>query len=162
MQDVLTYCREESRLKTSIFVLVLLFALQTVGFAASGSKVKSSTPPPVPKAYTSGTATSPNSTATAEGYKPAAPQGTASTAKSAQSQPAQNGGFLKNIGMLGGGMLLGGMLGSLLGFGHNSMMASLINILFVGVLVLGAFYVARQIWSRYRVSRMKQEPPKRF
>jgi len=154
-------------LKKVTFLFVLLFAVHSVGFAAIGgsSAPKTSSPPPLPKSSTSQPSTSP-STSSQQGYSPSAPASSysekapATAAKpstTAIPQQQQSGGFLRSAGLFGGGMLLGSMLGGMMGFGQNSMLASLINVLFIAMLAGGALMGVRYLWNKFQASRRKDD-----
>lgn len=70
--------------------------------------------------------------------------------------------MLRNIGMFGGGMLVGGMLSSMLGFGsgmNGGMAASIFGLLF-NVLMLGALFMGgRFLWNKYKASKKPPTPP---
>ena len=139
-----------------ILTMMLVFVFHAVGFAA----VSSSKPAPAPaKPPTTQQQTAPNSS----GYKPSAPASSYSEKAPAtaakpnpqtmpQQQPA-TGGFLRNMALFGGGMLLGSMLGNMFGFGAGSFFAEMIGALFNVMLLVGVFLGARYLWSRYKESR---------
>jgi len=130
-----------------ILTLVLLFAVQTVGFAAkSGSSIRMtpSRPSTMQKA----------APPPAGNYKPSAPASSysekAPAAKTASPQTAAQpatGGFMRNFGLFGGGMLLGGLLGNMFGFGHG-LFANMLGIIFNIMLLAGIFMAGRYIWGK--------------
>jgi len=135
--------------KLSLLTLLLMFAFNVVCFAAvSGAKPRMSSPAPKPPT----TQTAPNSN-----YKPSAPASSysekapavKSTTPQTAPQPA-TGGFMRTLGMIGGGMLLGGFLSSMFGFGATGMFANLIGILFNVVLLVGVFLAGRFLWQKYK------------
>ena len=72
--------------------------------------------------------------------------------KPSTTQQSSGSNFLRNAGMLAGGMMLGSMLATL--FGGSGMLASifgmLFNLIFL-VLILGALFVAgRFLWRKIR------------
>lgn len=134
--------------KILLFSFMLLFAFHAVGFAAvSGSKAKPSAPASRP---------STTQTAPSTGYKPSAPANSytekAPAAKTAAQQaPAQtSGGFMRNLGLFGGGMLLGCLLGNMFGFGHSGMFANMMGILFNIVFLAAIFMAGRYLWDKFR------------
>ncbi|MDR3564189.1 MAG: hypothetical protein P4N59_22520 [Negativicutes bacterium] len=143
--------------KLLLLTFLLLFAFQAVSFAAiSGSK---SAPMPAPKAPVTQMAPSAApSTAPATGYKPSAPASSysdtapKSTLPQATQQPA-SGGFMRNLGMIGGGMLLGGLLGNMFGNESSGMLASLVGLLFNIILLVGIFLAGRYAWNKFKKSR---------
>lgn len=140
--------------KLSLLTILFVFAFNVVCFAAvSGAKPRMSSPVRKPPT----TQTAPNSSykpsAPASSYTEKAPAVKPSTPHTA-SQPA-TGGFMRSLGMIGGGMLLGGLLGSMFGFGSTGMFATLIGILFNIVLVVGVFMTGRYLWHKFRKSQDK-------
>lgn len=142
--------------KLLTLTFILMFALNATAFAAvSSSKPKSSSP--APKAPT--TQTTPQAAPDqSSGYKPSAPSSsynekapaakTQSQAAATQTAQPQSGGFMRSLATFGGGMLLGGLLGSM--FGANSMMADLIGALFNVMLLAGVFMAVRYFWNQYK------------
>ncbi|MDF2501880.1 MAG: hypothetical protein K0Q77_2594 [Anaerosporomusa subterranea] len=134
--------------KLLLLTFVFVFAVNAVGFAAvGGSKPRMSSPS---RPSTTQTAPPP-----ASSYKPSAPASSytekAPAAKAATPQPAQQattGGFMRNIGMLGGGMLLGGLLGNMFGFGQTGMLANLIGVLFNIMILAAVFMAGRYVWNK--------------
>jgi predicted lipid-binding transport protein (Tim44 family) len=142
--------------KLLLLTFLVLFAVSTVCAAAPSS---SSRPASAPKPSTSQTApaTSPSS-----GYKPSAPASSYSNTapKPAAPQPAQQpatGGWMRTLGMLGSGMLIGGLLSSLFGFGNSGMFASIIGILANVVLLAGIFMAGRFLWTKYKEHRAETQ-----
>jgi hypothetical protein len=135
--------------KIVLLIMFLLLGFNTICFAAiSGSKSA-----PAPRMPAAQTAPAP---APASGYKPSAPANSYSdTAPKAAlpqtSQPA-TGGFMRNMGMLGGGMLLGGLLGGMFG-GNSGMFASLAGLVLNVILLVGIFMAGRYVWDRFKKSR---------
>jgi predicted lipid-binding transport protein (Tim44 family) len=141
-----------------LFILTFLFAFafNAIGFAAvSSSKPKMSSP--APKAPSTQQA----APSTDSGYKPSAPSSSysekapAAAAKSAQPnvQQPSSGGFMRNIALLGGGMMLGSMLGNMFGFGNSGMFAEIIGLLFNVMLFVGVFMAGRFLWDKYKKSQ---------
>ena len=141
--------------KVVALTLILLLAFSSVSFAAVSSSKSSSPKPSSGSTYKS---TSPQASPDS-GYKPTAPsnsysnQAPAAQTKPGVSQPVQQpsqGGFLRNMGLFGGGMLLGGLMSSMFGFGNMGFMASLFGMLF-NVLFLAAIFMAgRWVWNYFR------------
>ena len=134
--------------KFLLLTFVFVFAVHAVGFAAvGGSKPRMSTPRPP---------TTQKAAPPASNYKPSAPASSytekAPAAKAASPQTAQpaTGGFMRNFGMFGGGMLLGGLLGNMFGFGHGGMFANMMGILFNIMALAAVFMVGRYIWDKMR------------
>jgi len=134
----------------TLMLLMMLMLVSTVGFAAKSSS--------------SGFKSSPSSSGT---YKPSAPANNYSnTAPAKQTSPgvqqntqsqSSSGGFLRNAGMFGGGMLAGSMLGSLFGNnnmgGESSFFGMLLNILMIGAVVMGI----RFLWDKYKNKDKKRD-----
>ena len=141
--------------KLLVFTFLFMFAFQPLSFAAvSGSKGATSAPR-APRV------SQPTPSPAAPGYKPSAPANSyndkapAATARPQQPQAPQSTGssFLRTAAMIGGGMLLGGMLGNMFGFGANAMMSQLAGII-LNILILGLiFMVGRFLWMRFRAAR---------
>ncbi|HWR42444.1 hypothetical protein [Sporomusa sp.] len=137
--------------KLLLLTFLFMFTIQSPGFAAvSGSKPRTFSPTPKPP--TTQTAPAPTS-----GYKPSSPANsysqTAPAAKSANpsavQQPA-SGGFMRGLGLFGGGMLLGSLLGGTLGFGSTGGFATLSG-LFFNILIIGGIIMAgRFIWEKFK------------
>ncbi len=148
--------------KLLLFTFLFVFAFNAMCFAAvSGSK--SAPRPAAPAAKPPTTQTTP---APSTDYKPSAPansySNTAPAATTAMPQAPQqpaSGGFMRNLGMLGGGMLLGGLLGNMFGFGNSGMFATLAGLLFNVIVVVGIFMAGRFLWNRYKKGR--EQPNRR-
>jgi len=143
--------------KTLLLVLIAVFAWNSVCFAAiGGSKVKVT----APRVNSSTTQSSPST-----GYKPSAPAASynekapnaVQTPKTANlNQQTATGGFWKKAALFGGGMLLGGLVGSMFGFGGNGLFASLAGLI-VNLMVLGGIFLfARYLWTRYKTSKKEK------
>ena len=70
-------------------------------------------------------------------------------------QKSTSGGFMRNLGMIAGGMMLGGMLSQMFGLGGSGFFdlffGVLANvILFGGLIMLGSF-----IWRKIKENKMK-------
>ncbi|SDE52568.1 hypothetical protein [Sporomusa acidovorans] len=149
--------------KLLLLTFVFMFAFNAVSFAAvSGSKSKISSPSTKPPT----TQTSPSKSNTTE-YKPSAPaqsyseKAPAAAAKpntqTAQSPVQQNsGGFLRNIGLLGGGMLLGSMLGNMFGFGNSGLFANILGMIFNVMILAGIFMAGRFLWEKFKNRNSQQ------
>lgn len=144
--------------KLSLLIFILVFAASAVGLAAPSSSKSMSAPKP-PATQTAPKAPAPTQTAPASEYKPSAPASSYSNTapKPAQSIPQatqpSGGGFLRTIGMVGSGMLIGGLLGNMFGFGHSAMLTSLIGILFNILVLVGILMVGRYLWNRFKTGR---------
>lgn len=147
--------------KIFAILLIVAFALQGTAFAAVGG-AKSSRPATTSKPAVTRETPPPLNKSTTEKqseYKPSAPassyQEQAPAAKSATGQTntattnSNTGGFLRNAGLFGGGMLLGGLLGNM--FGYSSPMLSSIGDLLSMVLIGGALFLG----GRYLMNKVR-------
>lgn len=149
--------------KLLVFTFMLVFAFQSIGLAAVSGSRGTSAPKSSPGFSTPSSSSSSTSTTKTSEYKPSAPASsysdkapTAATNAQQQAQQSTNGGFLRNAGMFGGGMLLGSMLGGMLGFGPSGMFASLLGMMF-NVLAIGLIFMAgRYVWNRFKESRQNK------
>lgn len=134
--------------KIVLLAFACVFALNAVGFAAiGGSKPRMSSPRPSPARSAQQPASTYKPSAPASSYTEKAP--TAKTASPQMTQPT-TGGFMRNFGMFGGGMLLGGLLGNMFGFGHSGLFANMLGILFNIMLLAAIFVACRYIWDKVR------------
>ena len=150
--------------KILLFTFLLLFAFQSMTFAAVSGSKGSSAPRTPSVSRPAAAPSSPTSPSTAPGYKPSTPatsyndKAPATAAKPQQTaQPSTGSSFLRNAAMIGGGMLLGSMLGNMFGFGSNGMFAEIIGVLFNVMLVFLVVFGLRYAWTRYRASREKKD-----
>lgn len=79
----------------------------------------------------------------------------ANTATPAKSSTGW-GNTLRNIGLLAGGMMLGGLLASLLGGMGSGLLADILGVLVNVAIAVVAFMVLRWLWNRFR-SRKEEE-----
>ena len=143
--------------KVLLVAFVLIFAFTGLAFAAKSSSRPASRPsaPAVKSAPT--TQTTPSS-----GYKPSAPASSyndkAPAAKpgvSQTTQPSTGSNWMRNVGMFAGGMMLGGLLSNMLGFGHSGMFADILGMLASILPILAIFMLGRFLWVRYKTKREK-------
>lgn len=151
--------------KILVFTLSLMLILSSVSFAAvssSGSRSSSrpSTSSSMPSVGNSTRQAAPSPSSPGTNYKPSAPSNSYSDkAPSSQVKPGaqantqqSSGGFWRNAGLFGGGMLLGSLLSHAFGFNPMSGMASMFGILF-NVLILAAVIMGiRYLWNKFRSS----------
>ncbi|CUH94911.1 hypothetical protein P22_0980 [Propionispora sp. 2/2-37] len=139
--------------KIILCTLVLVLSFQLIASAAIGG-TKSRRIAPSSKPPTTQTAPSKSSdykpSAPAKSYNEKAPEAKQANPQTAQSmsQQTNTGGFLRNLGMFGGGMLLGGMLSSLFGFGAGGMFAQMIDMLIAMMLFMGVLMAGRYAWNK--------------
>ena len=69
------------------------------------------------------------------------------------------GSALRNIGIFAGGMMLGGLLSHMFGFGAGSMMSDVFGLLMNVVLLVAAFVVIRMLWSWFRGRKNRSSDP---
>ena len=77
---------------------------------------------------------------------------TAPNAANAASQAQKSSGWgntLRNIGLLAGGMMLGGLLASMFGMG-GGMLADILGVLANAAIAVVAFMAIRWVWNRFR------------
>ncbi|KYZ78109.1 hypothetical protein AXX12_00755 [Anaerosporomusa subterranea] len=129
-----------------LLTFIFVFAINAVGFAAvGGSKVRMSSPRPSTQQAAPPPASNYKPSAPASSYTEKAPAAKAATPQA--SQPA-TGGFMRNFGMFGGGMLLGSLLGNMFGFGHTGMFANMMGMLFNVLLLAAIFMAGRFVWNK--------------
>ncbi|WP_371371672.1 hypothetical protein [Sporomusa aerivorans] len=144
--------------KLLLLTFMLMFAFNTVSFAAvSGSKSKmsapSSKPPTTQTTPAKDTSSEYKPSAPAQSYSDKAPAAAAKPNSQTMQQPAQQsntGGFLRNAGLFGGGMLLGSMLGGMFGFGNAGMFANIMGMLFNVLILAGIFMAGRFLWDKFK------------
>ncbi|QJW46898.1 hypothetical protein HA075_14425 [bacterium BFN5] len=134
--------------KLLILTFLFAFAFNSIGFAAiGGSKLRMSAPRSTPTQKAPSSTSDYKPSAPANSYSEKAPSAKTATPQAGQ-QPSTSGGFMRNLGMIGGGMLLGGMLGSM--FGNSPFMASLVEMLFNVLILAGIFIGGRYLWSKFK------------
>lgn len=146
--------------KILTLVLVFIFALSSVSFAAVSSSRKSVSSPSVgssiPKGVPSQQAAPSNQgsnykpSAPASSYSDKAPASQANPSIHQQTQQQTSGGFLRNAGMFAGGMLMGSMLSNMLGFGSMGSFASIFGIIFNIIIIAAVIMGIRFLWDRFR------------
>ena len=146
--------------KVLLLTFLLIFACQSISFAAiSGSKGVSA-----PRSAPS--VSQPASNSSSSSYKPSAPATSYSdkapaAAAAAKSQQSTGSSFLRNAGLLGGGMLLGSMLGGMFGAGSSGMFSQILGMLFNAIAIGLIFMAGRFIWNKFQESR-KSKDTRRF
>lgn len=137
--------------KIVLFTLLFIFSFNLVSFAAvSGSKARRATPPSKPPTTQSAPANSDYKPSTpAKNLNEKAPEAKQSAAP-AVNQQSNTGGFLRNMGMFGSGMLLGGMLSSMFGFGSTGMFAQLADMMITMLMFGGILFIGRTIWNKLK------------
>ena len=138
--------------------------------AKGGARIAPKAAPSAPKASSSTQSGSQSKSVSGngEGYAPsksasqldknAPAAGAKSTAPSAASQAQKSSGWgntLRNIGLLAGGMMLGGLLASMFGMG-GGMLADILGVLANVAIAVVAFMAIRWAWNRFR-SRKEEE-----
>lgn len=144
--------------KILALALIFVFAFSSVSFAAVGGSRKSFSKPSVGSSMPKG-APSQQAAPSGSNYKPTAPSNSysdkapAGQAKPGMQQAAQqqtSGGFMRSAGMFAGGMLMGSMLSSMLGFGAMDGMASIFGMIFNVIILAAIFMGIRYLWTRFR------------
>ena len=146
-----------------LLTFLLIFALNSLAFAA-----KSSSKPSSPSRPSTSSPAAPNNApsqaAPSSGYKPSAPANTYSDKAPAAKPPAppqatqQSTGssWLRNAGMLAGGMMLGGMLSNMFGHGNSGMLADILGILISVIPIIAIFMLGRFLWLRHKEKQQTQ------
>ena len=76
----------------------------------------------------------------------------------APPQAAQSGGssWLRNAGMIAGGMMLGGMLSNMFGHGNSGWLADILGILISVIPIIAIFMLGRFLWIRHKEKQQAQ------
>lgn len=135
--------------KLLVLVFLMLFAFQGIGLAAKSSS--SSRSSSAPKMTTTQKASN-------SGYKPSAPANSynqkapanKTTNPATVQQPNSSGGFMRGLGLFGGGMLLGSMLGGSFGFGSTGGFATIIGMLLNIVFIACIIMAVRFLWDKFK------------
>lgn len=154
--------------KLLLLTFVFMFAFQSMSFAAIGGSKGVSAPKSSPHTTQSAPSTSPTSPNKTSDYKPSAPANSysdkapATAAKTQQAQQSTGSSFLRNVGLFGGGMLLGSMLGGMFGLGSSGIFSEIIG-MFFNVMIIGLIFMAgRYAWNRFQESRKKKDNIRRL
>ena len=140
-----------------VFVLTFLLIFALSGFCdAAKSSSRPASRPSAPTQSAPAARTAPDS-----GYKPSAPAksyndkapAAKQPAASQTAQPSTGSSWMRNIGMFAGGMMLGGFLSNMLGFGNSGMLADIMGMLFSIVPIILIFMLGRFLWVRYKSRR---------
>ena len=139
-----------------LLTFLLIFALNSLAFAAKSSSRPSS--PSRPSTSTPAAKTAPAQETPNSGYKPSAPANTYSDKAPAVKPPAppqtapQSSGssWLRNAGMFAGGMMLGGLLSNMFGHGSSGMLADILGILISVIPIIAIFMLGRFLWLRHK------------
>ncbi len=144
-----------------LLTFLLIFALNSLAFAAKSSSRPSS--PSRPSTSTPAAKTAPAQETPNSGYKPSAPANSYSDKAPAVKPPAppqaaQSGGssWLRNAGMIAGGMMLGGMLSSMFGHGSTGWLADILGILISLIPIVAIFMLGRFLWLRHKEKQQTQ------
>ena len=148
-----------------VFALTTVAAVPSVAMAAKGgariSAPRVSAPAAAPKVSApAAKAAAPNqkeykpsqNASSIKEQAPAARTGAAPAARSASSW----GGIMRNVGLFAGGMLLGGMLSHLFGFGMGSFMSDVMGLL-MNLVIFGAVFMLIRMAIRKFTGRKKEE-----
>ena len=135
--------------------------------AKGGARIAPKAAPSAPKASSSTQSGSQSKSVSGngEGYAPsksasqldknapaAGAKSNASNAANAASQTQKSSGWgntLRNVGLLAGGMMLGGLLASMFGMG-GGMFADILGVLANVAIAIAVFIVIRWAWNRFR------------
>ena len=138
--------------KIPLLAFLLIFAVSGICSAAKSSSRPASRP------STNVTKSVPaTGSTTTSGYKPSAPANSytnkAPDAKSATGQtmpPNTGSSWMRNAGLFGGGMMMGSLLSSMMGYGGYGMMANIMGALFSFLPIILIFMLGRVLWNRYK------------
>jgi predicted lipid-binding transport protein (Tim44 family) len=151
--------------KVLVLTVLLIFALSSLCLAA-----KSSSRPSSGASHSTPSTSAPASQAApSSGYKPSAPASSyndkapAAKTQATTQAPHQSTGssWMRNIGMLAGGMMLGSMLSNLFGQGSTGMFADIMGILATLIPIVLLFMLGRFLWIRYK-SRQDKDNISRY
>ena len=144
-----------------LLTFLLIFALNSLAFAAKSSSRPSS--PSRPSTSTPAAKTAPAQEMPNSGYKPSAPVNSYSDKAPAVKPPAppqaaQSGGssWLRNAGMIAGGMMLGGMLSNMFGHGNSGWLADILGVLISVIPFIALFMLGRFLWIRHKEKQQAQ------
>ena len=144
--------------KVLLLAFLLIFAVSGYCDAAKSSSRPAASRPSAP------TQSAP-AAKTDSGYKPSAPANSYNDKAPAAKQPSatqpaqQSAGssWMRNVGMFAGGMMLGGLLSNMFGFGHSGMLADIMGMILTIIPIILVFMLGRFLWLRYK-SRQEENP----
>lgn len=150
--------------KVAAMVMVFVFAMSSVSFAAIGSKKFSA--PKKPRVSTQQKA-KPAETKPSNDYKPsqnaksldknAPAAGAKSNAASApKPQGSMMGNMMRNIGLLAGGMMLGSLLSGMFGMGEG-LFADILGMAVNVIIFMAIFMLGRMLWNKFKNRNKKKE-----
>ncbi len=162
--------------KTAVALMLGAFALTSVAPAAyelpmtsvamaarGGARVSAPKAAPAPKAKAPAAQTKPNQKeyTPSKGAKSLSSSAPAANSKANAAAATKSstpwGGIMRGVGLFAGGMLLGGLLSSMFGFGASGMMSEVLGLL-MNILILGAvFVVLRMLWQKFRGRSRREE-----
>lgn len=132
-----------------------LIAPPTADAARGGARISAPrigrTPRPAPSAQPrSNPSARPN-----QEYRPSKPAGKEANPAANRGTAAANpgtpwGSMMRNIGLLAGGMMLGGLLSSLFGFGGSGFLADILGLLMNGLLIYAAIRLVLWLIAKFR------------
>lgn len=132
-----------------------LIAPPTADAARGGARISAPrigrTPRPAPSAQPrSNPSARPN-----QEYRPSKPAGKEANPAANRGTAAANpatpwGGMMRNIGLLAGGMMLGGLLSSLFGFGGSGFLADILGLLMNGLLIYAGIRLVLWLIAKFR------------
>ncbi|WP_196593272.1 hypothetical protein [Pectinatus sottacetonis] len=145
--------------KIIILMVVCIFAMSSLTFAARGGSRLSAPRPSISRTTPSFSTQQkkPSDFRTKE-YKPSqdaksinknAPA-TAKLPLNAARSSSPWGGIMRNIGLFAGGMFLGGLLSHFLGMGSMGMFSDIMGLLFNIILICMVIMVIRMIWYKFK------------
>lgn len=138
-----------------VLMIISLFMMNSVSFAAiGGSKIKLSSPK-ISSSQKSFSTKSEKSdykpSASANSYKDKAPEASAkSNINTGVGQNSNTGSFMRNLGMIAGGMMFGSMLSHMFGLGGSGFFDLFFGVLANVVLFGGTIMIINFIWRKIR------------
>ena len=136
--------------KLLVLTFLLLFAFQGMGLAAKSSSSSRSTSTPKMSTTQKASDSGYKPSAPANSYNQKAPENKSTTPATVQQPNNNSGGFMRGLGLFGGGMLLGSMLGGSFGFGSNGGFATIIGMLFNILFIAAVIMAVRFLWDKFK------------
>ena len=135
--------------KLLVLVFLLLFAFQGIGLAAKSSSPSHSSSAPKMTTTQKASNNGYKPSAPANSYNQKAPESKATNPATVQ-QPSSSGGFMRGLGLFGGGMLLGSLLGGSFGFGPTGGFATMAGMLFNLLFIACVIMAIRFLWDKFK------------
>ncbi len=151
--------------KIAVIAMMFVFAMSSMAMAAKGG-AKMSSPSAAPSVSSPAKSAAPAAPSASQSkeYKPSQDaksidKNAPAAAKPSTAAPAQSsspwGGMMRNIGLFAGGMMLGGLLGSMFGMG-TGFMSDILGLLMNVAIFAAAFMLIRMLWSKFRSGKKEE------